>query len=567
MVASLRDTVPCCIKFELILALFQESAETPFYVSKKYKTISRKTEGNQRSREPMDMKWWKNFLLILPLVVGITCEIDIKSGALIQNHGKGELLTDFAVVKINVNSILEREEHLNQLDKELRKCILTHSDSAFVEVLRNLQGKIEDIVRPQRNKRSLLPFVGSAFSALFGVATENDVRGLTDRVELIEKWANQKGNLISTLIENNNKNVENIKKMVEFINQVNVNVSNKIDDVEQVFKLIHEVEIEIGDHKESVNGLINAQKGILSPAIISPKTLKEIIDWCIVNSHSKPLLEDIFWYYTMSTVKVTKGYLLVLIPFKGMNLFDLYTIHPFPVKIGNATIIWNHPKVRLALDKNKLLMIILEEGDLEQCVLISESQSMCNFVQIKQPMSNFPCIQGIFFENYELMRECKFETFALPYRALHLGNEIFVYVQSTKNAEVTCDGKTQTFQLGNLKSFADSCSVVINDYLYYVPSVFLHYELNQSSIAKSYENKINHFQLDKLTVVENVAMPLDNDYVLFYKQDVAPFLTMCNVFLIVLITVVTYNVVKYLVFRKLERINELLLVITGKPKE
>ncbi|XP_068233593.1 uncharacterized protein [Palaemon carinicauda] len=151
----------------------------------------------------------------------------------------------------------------------------------LLELLRNLKGKIGDIVRHERNKKSLLPFVGSAFSALFGVATENDL--------------------------------------------------------EQVFKIIHEVEIKISDYKDSVNGLLNAQKGILSLGIISPKTLKEIIDWCIVNSHSKGLIEDIFWYHTISTVKVINGYLLVLIPFKGMNLFELYTIHHFPVKIDNAT--------------------------------------------------------------------------------------------------------------------------------------------------------------------------------------------------------------------------------------
>ena len=66
-----------------------------------------------------------------------------------------------------------------------------------------------------------------------------------------------------------------------------------------------------------MQALLNAEKGILSPALISPRQLKAIIDWTMAKYFHQPLVQDNLLYYNLAAVHVTEHFVIALIPFNG----------------------------------------------------------------------------------------------------------------------------------------------------------------------------------------------------------------------------------------------------------
>ena len=99
----------------------------------------------------------------------------------------------------------------------------------------NLQSVIKDLINSvaeelqegelkfratKRNKRSLLPFVGTALKSLFGVSTADDTDQAKERLNKLERWAAQQGSAYNTVIEGVNENSKGIKEIADSFNEV-----------------------------------------------------------------------------------------------------------------------------------------------------------------------------------------------------------------------------------------------------------------------------------------------------------------------------------------------------------
>ena len=93
-------------------------------------------------------------------------------------------------------------------------------------------------------------------------------------------------------------------------------------------------------HKERVQALLNAHKGILSSALISTRQSKAIVDWTVGKHSHKPLVGGTLLYYNLATVHVIRNFVIALIPFDSTEDFNLYSLIPFPMLLNKATVIW-----------------------------------------------------------------------------------------------------------------------------------------------------------------------------------------------------------------------------------
>ena len=137
--------------------------------------------------------------------------------------------------------------------------------------------------------------MGTALKSLFGVSTESDTNILDEWISQVERWAEKQGAVFNTVIDAANANAEDIKSVVTFMNELSRNVQNLTLSAEQRQRfsvLAMDCLRHVSLHKEHIQALLNAHKGILSPALISPRQLQAIVDWTMgQNSHS-PLVED-----------------------------------------------------------------------------------------------------------------------------------------------------------------------------------------------------------------------------------------------------------------------------------
>ena len=118
--------------------------------------------------------------------------------------------------------------------------------------------------------------MGTALKSLFGVSTESDTNVLDERISQVERWAEKQGAVFNTVIDVANANAEDIKSVVTFMNELSRNVKNltlSADQRQRFSVLAMDYLRHVSLLKEHFQVLLNAHKGILSPALISSRQL------------------------------------------------------------------------------------------------------------------------------------------------------------------------------------------------------------------------------------------------------------------------------------------------------
>ena len=86
----------------------------------------------------------------------------------------------------------------------------------------------------------------------------------------------------------------------------------KHEKIEYFNELVLECERHLQLHKDRMKALIKAQQGELTPTLITPRRLKAIIDWTLIQHYHKPLVKDTWMYYHLSSVEVIYHIIVIL---------------------------------------------------------------------------------------------------------------------------------------------------------------------------------------------------------------------------------------------------------------
>ncbi|XP_064105644.1 uncharacterized protein LOC135215114 [Macrobrachium nipponense] len=499
------------------------------------------------------MKWITLWLMVSDICISL---LQIKKGAILKEHGHVKMIHDIAVVTINITTVEEQQQELHSLMANIESLMSNNQNNS---ILLKLRADISQVLPKRVNKRSLLPFIGTALNTLFGVATDGDVDKDRARIEKLELWAAERGTIMTKVIDATNKNQDLIVKLKDFVNNMAQNITTEINDLNKsqyVTQLLFETETFLLNHKELLNAVMLAAKNILSPYLISPSELHLVIEKCMLDHHFKPLVQDVLTYYSLISVKRVSDHIVLVIPFNNNEVNNLISIYPFPMLVNNKSIVLNQGIVHFALQQNSLLLVKLSEKDFDDCIMLETRVFVCNIQGFYQPLNKLYCIDDLINDrNGE--NNCEYIPYSPVFKAQILYDEMVVFSQNQVTAKVTCRNNQSQIIFNNIKSFVTSCEVVILNYLYYKPTIFASYTLNLSSHINNFDN-VKDFKLSKLELESFDKLEAANQFFHMYKTDISPIMSMINIVLLALTIVAFICIVRVLVVNKLNTIKSLL---------
>ena len=153
-------------------------------------------------------------LLILAVWViattSATDEVQVTGGAIIEEVGSVNLIKDIVIVKKNFTEISYLKKKAMEMENLVKEMKEKEPEDSNKKVLENLKQILSEFTGT-RKKRSLLPFVGNLMNTFFGVATENDLKREKERLNKIENWAENIGNLITSSVGTMNQHAKGNK--------------------------------------------------------------------------------------------------------------------------------------------------------------------------------------------------------------------------------------------------------------------------------------------------------------------------------------------------------------------
>ena len=508
---------------------------------------------------------------LLPVVIilsssVITCvqgeigeDVRVKGGALIQRVGKSNLIQNVVIVKKNFTSLETLQSRALLMINNIKDLVKSETNEENVELLEHLSDTLRQLTN-SRKKRSLLPFVGNVLNQLFGVATENDLNREKERLDKIETWANNLGNIITSTVGVLNQHANTINNLTNTLNELSDKMEDKINYIERkivIQDLTMQTETIVVETKFKMDALMSAHRGVVTVDLISPNELKKLIKSSVLRFLLKPLDVDVLTYYQLMNVKVVYNMVYIIIPFDNHNNMLMYKIIPFPMYVKEKPIILKE-KNKIILEKKSVDLIgIWEEGDLDSCVEIKPKDFVCNHQSFfLQPIMNFNCINYLVNDGEDV---CQYEEFQDDFKFQIINDMIYVFVKEEQVVNVGCKGKENKIKIKNLNVFPVECSLKIINMLYYHPTVFHVVKLNSSFDLNEYKIKLNvsHFELPR---AKNIAKSVNAENISFfhvYTQKVMPFMTL-TIPLIVIITIIVFIYVRRAILSKMSRITRML---------
>ena len=511
------------------------------------------------------------FVVMLMLLVHTNYgqgEVHIRGGSLVNYLGKVNLIQNVVIIKKNFTDIQYLQTKAKEVVETIQVVKQTETSTENKEMLERMSELLNELIG-SRKKRSLLPFVGNALNQLFGVATENDLNREKERLDKIEHWANNLGNIVTSTVGVLNQHAKTLNNISDTLNSVGEKLEGKIKELDRklvIQDLTIKAENIMVETKMKMEALLNAHRGIVTVDLISLAELQQVITRSVVNFVMKPLEVDIMSYYSVMNVKVVFNQVYILIPFSSSFDMNMYRIIPFPMFVKDKSVILKGNNEILLEKKNVDLIGIWNEYDLDSCVEIKDMDFVCNHEMFfMQPLVNFPCLNYLLNGGED---GCQYEEFTGDFKVQLVNDKIYVYTRDNEIMNVMCKENEKRITIRNLNVFPRECSLKLISKFYYDPTIFQVLKLNSTFKIVDRDIKVNisHFTLPKLEVKADRVDWENVGFFYVYKEKVMPIMTM-TLPLIVLVGIVVFVYVRKMMLRKLRNITKILEVKVQKGDE
>lgn len=283
-----------------------------------------------------------------------------------------------------------------------------------IETLYHLTG----INQNRRRRRGLINGVSYALNWLFGTPSASDAQYYTDsinsllqdnkqaqtllksQVQIISSTIRNFNNSVASLKSNENKLNENLKMINSFSQKTN----NAIDKLEleslitqhtlTLSSLANQILGHCSEYIESVN---LGKHGILSPNVLTPKTLLDEIS-AYVGEYELPVVpeyQNMHTLYKITDLEIFSNQGLIIfvikIPLVDKFTYDIYHMIPLPIQHSNATYLsYIQPqKEYLLLSRSKTLVTLMQS--LTACIEYAAMQFICRDIRVTRRTEHQPC--------------------------------------------------------------------------------------------------------------------------------------------------------------------------------
>ena len=507
-------------------------------------------------------------ILLLTFLGGVIIsaqDIKVKGGALIEAKGKANLINQIVIVKKNFTELNFLRGKAVEMETRLSRLKEKENDENNKLLIQTMEQKLGEITG-SRKKRSLLPFVGTALNKLFGVATESDLKKEKERLDRIEEWANNLGNIIQGTVDVLNTHAMIINNISDSLNTISEKMEQTINNLER--KLIYQdialkIDEIVNDVRFKMEALMEAKINRVSINLLSFKELEEVIKYSIVKFLMKPLEIDIVSYYNVMNVKVIHEQVYILLPFDNEKDLIVYEIIPFPMKVMGESVMLEND-LEIILEKERLDLVALrKKSEFESsCVEIKERDFVCNFEMFyTQHIHNVDCVNYLINNGED---DCKYKQPSCELEVKLIRDNIYIYTKEKERVIVSCDGKENRIEIENVHVFPRGCFVKIINKLYYEPTIFKEVKLNETLI--NYGLKLNVSNI-KLPRVNMHADNLNYNFLFEYKEKVMPVLTIVYFPMILIAGLVVVILFRKVIMGKINKIHELLKGNEGNMSE
>ena len=501
-------------------------------------------------------------LLILAVWViattSATDEVQVTGGAIIEEVGSVNLIKDIVIVKKNFTEISYLKEKAMEMENLVKEMKEKEPEDSNKKVLENLKQILSEFTGT-RKKRSLLPFVGNLMNTLFGVATENDLKREKERLNKIENWAENIGNLITSSVGTMNQHAKVINNLTQTLNIISERVEDKFNVLERRI-MLQEIELKtqeiVYELKLKMEALINAHHGVVDVNLFELKELKETLEYSVMNFLLKPFEVDIMSYYSLMNVKVVGDQVFILLPFNNNYDMRMKKIIPFPMYIEEKTVMLKGER-KIVLEKTNVdLVSIWEEKDLEQCVEFKEKEFICNHdMFLLYPITKFKCLNYLLNKGDE---PCEYVGFEDDVKVELVKDKLYVYTKNEENIIIKCKGKEERMKVINVHIFPRECNLKMINVMYYEPTVFQIMQLNSTFKKENFKVNMKKIKLPKAMQVAEEYQWHNIGFFYVYKNKVMPLMTLVSYPMIVIICIVVFLFVRNKVIKKLKEMKTLL---------
>ena len=451
------------------------------------------------------------------------------------------------------------------MEKVITSIIEKEKDEENINLLNKLKGSLRGMTTSKK-KRSLLPFVGKILNGLFGVAVEGDVEREKERLDKMEKWASEYGHVINNVVDSVNDQLSALNEIVENLNNLETKVEFELDLMQRrvaIQQIVIEMENIKDDLMNKFEGMLMANKGIVTMSLLSPRQVQEVIEYSIVNFAFKPLEIDLITYYHLMNVKVVHDTCFVLLPFNSdQNLYANHII-PFPMKIEEENLIIDHKEILVLENNANNLISVWDNKELENCVMITNGEYICNKEDYYlQPMNNFPCIKFLLHEGRD---GCEYKHFQKDFY-VELLDKIYVFTNESLSTVVSCKKKKERKLLtNNINIFPRECDVKIIDKFYYSPGIFQSVDIHDiDEVENNFQVNMTELKLPRFKINVKPLKEFNGNILYVYKEKVMPIFTILMMPIIILVIVVICIIVKKLLINKVNELSDILKGLEGK---
>jgi len=265
----------------------------------------------------------------------------------------------------------------------------------------------------KRKTRGVFNFIGKLSKVLFGTMDDDDAKYYNDQIKLFEQNSEDMNTLLrqqlsvvksslgavnNTLTDveyNENLLKEGISRVTKYMDTLRLEINEKMN----LFSMKIEVEGHILRVNNAINVLqrnldllidsvINAQKGVLQPQMISPITLMEALIKSVSafpkdttlpfplskdSAHFIPSLCDLQMY-------IKNGFLgyMILLPLVGRGNFNIYRLIPIPVPLDRSKFLYiDTVKSFLWIDQARQYYFMTDKGWMDSCKILNSMKYVC----------------------------------------------------------------------------------------------------------------------------------------------------------------------------------------------
>ena len=241
---------------------------------------------------------------------------------------------------------------------------LLHARLIYInETITSAVEAYEGLGTPHRTKRGLIDGIGKLSRMLFGTAMNEDVEDLRDRYNQLLAVARANNKAINLNCRNIVRLEKQIRALAVFTNNLTTSINGlfkRLDAMDERSVVSHSLAVVenlvtslLDTNQKITRNIVDAAMGRVTTSLFPIKDFRHTLEVGRTVYKLSPLFDEhnIHHYYPLVESVLTSDAIVIHVPFKSQDVFELYQVEPFPFSLNNSVMVLDsHSSIVLVKD-------------------------------------------------------------------------------------------------------------------------------------------------------------------------------------------------------------------------